>query len=410
MFSNIYRFALVLSLILIVVLLLSANNFSQPTSKIRPPKSEFELSHENEEIIIQTTEVSTENQLRDTLVAAKEAAISKRDKAREEKLKIEYVLYDGIIENIFFHPLIAYPERAFDNDVWSGQMDSWFITADEFEKILNSLYQNDYILINMDKAYTIKEVNGKKVFEKKSFLLPKGKKPIVITIDDLNYYDYTKNNGTVHKLILDDSNNIAEFTQFEEVDPIISYNKSIVTILENFIRRHHDFSYEGARGIIAFTGYNGILGYDTSKPSSDNYEDDIKAATGVVEKLRNMGWIFASHGYSHLDVKNTSYNSLALDSNNWDTHVRELIGPTNIYVYPYGSSLRSSDSRYKLLLDYGFDIFMGVGTQTPLNFWKNSIFTNRIPIDGYCVKGSYGDMSRFFDIKEVIDTNRPGVN
>ncbi|MCL5677303.1 MAG: hypothetical protein M1602_05490, partial [Firmicutes bacterium] len=42
----------------------------------------------------------------------------------EERL----VAYSGPIEHIFFHPLIAYPELAFDNDSLARGYDDWFIT------------------------------------------------------------------------------------------------------------------------------------------------------------------------------------------------------------------------------------------------------------------------------------------
>ncbi len=398
MFNNGSKIVLALSLALIVILLISANSPSQPVSKIQPSQGEDQAVQENEETNTASTDENTNNES------------DENSNLEEEKADIECVLYDGIIENIFFQPLITYPEKAFDNDGLTNKMDSWFITVDEFEKILNSLYKRNYVLINMNKAYNVKEENGRKIFENKPFLVPKGKKPLVITLDDLNYYDYMKDNGTVHRLILDDSGNIAEFTHFDGEKPIISNNRSIITILENFISSHEDFSFEGARGIIALTGYNGILGYDTSEPDSPNYDEDVENATEVVKKLKDMGWIFASHGYSHSDVVKISYDSLDLDCQRWDMYVREIIGPTNIYVYPYGRSLSSTSSKFNLLLDYGFDIFMGVGRQTPLQFKSNYIYTDRVPIDGYCVKGKYGNMSRFFDIKDIIDTRRPNNN
>ena len=400
MFNNLSRVVLGLSLILIVVLIISANNFYEPANKVYKPENEEDNSKAQ----------NNENELNDNLEEKDKSDTEEITKPQEKKPEIEYALYDGIIENIFFHPLIAYTDKAFDDDNRKNHMDTWFITVDEFEKILHSLYENDYILINMDKAYKIKEENGKKIFESRPFELPKGKKPLVISIDDLNYYDYMKKNGTIHKLILDENNNIAEFTQFEGQEPTISYNKSIINILESFIETHEDFSFKGARGIIALTGYNGIFGYDTSKQSSPTYKEDLEKATKIAERLKNMGWLFASHGYSHLDAREASYDSLAWDCHRWDTHVRQLTGPTNIYVYPFGASLRSSDPKYGVLIDYGFDVFMGVGRQTPIYFRSNSIYTNRLPIDGHCLKGTYGDVSRFFNIEEIIDNSRPNSN
>lgn len=40
----------------------------------------------------------------------------------------------------------------------------------------------------------------------------------------------------------------------------------LVPILEKFCEQHPDFSYKGARAVLAFTGYEGILGYRTSLP------------------------------------------------------------------------------------------------------------------------------------------------
>ena len=44
----------------------------------------------------------------------------------------------------------------------------------------------------------------------------------------------------------------------------------LVPILEEYIQEHPDFSYKGARAVIAFTGYQGILGYRTAPSYSDS--------------------------------------------------------------------------------------------------------------------------------------------
>ena len=37
----------------------------------------------------------------------------------------------------------------------------------------------------------------------------------------------------------------------------------MVPLIDRFVEEHPDFSYRGAKGIVALTGYNGILGYRT---------------------------------------------------------------------------------------------------------------------------------------------------
>lgn len=59
---------------------------------------------------------------------------------------------DQAVEHLFFHPVIAYPEYAFSDAVpYDRQvgLDEWMVTADEYKKILQSVYDKGYILVNM---------------------------------------------------------------------------------------------------------------------------------------------------------------------------------------------------------------------------------------------------------------------
>ena len=47
-------------------------------------------------------------------------------------------------------------------------------------------------------------------------------------------------------------------------------NFDFVTILEKFIADHPDFSYQGARAILAVTGYDGLFGYRTNPEVREN--------------------------------------------------------------------------------------------------------------------------------------------
>ena len=56
---------------------------------------------------------------------------------------------DQIVEHLFFHPVIAYPQWAF-HDCGASQserygLDDWMVTADEYAKILQSVYEKGYI-------------------------------------------------------------------------------------------------------------------------------------------------------------------------------------------------------------------------------------------------------------------------
>lgn len=120
-----------------------------------------------------------------------------------ESRAAELVAYNGIVEHIFFHPLITYPKLAFDSDSLSKGYNDWFTTVPEFKRILESLYKKGFILVHLEDVFEEKTVDGRKIIGKRTLMLPKGKKPLVISIDDLNYYSYMIDNGNVFKLVLD---------------------------------------------------------------------------------------------------------------------------------------------------------------------------------------------------------------
>ena len=51
---------------------------------------------------------------------------------------VAYAAYDGLVEHLFFHPIIAYPELAFDGDAQEKGLDDFMVTEDEITTILDS--------------------------------------------------------------------------------------------------------------------------------------------------------------------------------------------------------------------------------------------------------------------------------
>ena len=110
--------------------------------------------------------------------------------------------YTGPIEHVFVHPLVVYPELAFDGDAQSKGMDDYMTTVDEFRTMLEELYANDYVLMNVDKMYGEKtDENGNTTYGRLKFQLPEGKKPVIISTDDMNYYQYMRENGCNWKMV-----------------------------------------------------------------------------------------------------------------------------------------------------------------------------------------------------------------
>ncbi len=320
--------------------------------------------------------------------------------------KEELVEYKGAVKHIFFHPLIIYPEKAFDGDYLSQGYNDWFVTVKEFKKIIESLYQKGYMLVDINYTFDAAEINGRKMLRQKNLMLPKGKKPLIISIDDLNYYEYMIDNGNAHKLIIDDDGIVKTYSKDKNGQSVISNDNDIVPILDDFVNEHPDFSLEGAKGIIALTGYEGILGYRTNNFESLTYENEKKEAINLVNRLKNTGWTFACHGYGHLDADKIDISRLKRDTNRWKSEVETLIGPTSVYIYPFGSTVNYADPKFKFLMDSGFDVFCGVGPETITEYKKDCIITERRPIDGISLHYAKR-LADLFDCNEVIDSVRP---
>ncbi len=97
---------------------------------------------------------------------------------------------DQIVEHLFFHPVIAYPQWAF-HDCGASQserygLDDWMVTADEYAKILQAVYERGYILVAIEDVWSeVADESGTHMV-RNTLRLPEGKKPLIISFDDVN--------------------------------------------------------------------------------------------------------------------------------------------------------------------------------------------------------------------------------
>jgi Predicted xylanase/chitin deacetylase len=318
------------------------------------------------------------------------------------------VAYNGPIRHIFFHPLIVFSERAFDGDFMEKGYNDWFVTEKEFKLMIDSIYKNNYILIDINSMYELKTENGKTTITRKQLMLPEGKKPLVISIDDLNYYKYMLDNGNASKLVLDSEGNVRTLSvQIDGTQTIGS--DDIVPILDDFVKLHPDFSFNGAKGTIALTGYEGVLGYRTNNIDSPDYNNEKAEALKVIARLKETGWNFACHGYGHRNAGKISKEKLIDDTNRWKTEVESLIGYTPVYIYPFGARVNEQENDPKLesLMSLGFHIFCAVGPDGVVSYHSSFVTLDRKSIDGLSlhIKSKY--LTDLFDIESVIDSARP---
>jgi len=325
------------------------------------------------------------------------------------------VPYDGVTEHIFFHPLMAYPELSFAGFLSEG-FDDWFVTVEEYRRILSALYENDYILVDINSVWSpVEQEAGQVRMVRNTLMLPEGKKPLVISFDDVNYYDYMRDAGVVYKLILGEDGEIWSWGLDPEGNEVVSQDLDIITVLTKFCREHPDFSYQNAKACIGLTGYQGILGYRT-QTDRDNpgYEsrrqEEIAAVAPVVARLREDGYTFASHTWGHIRLENCSLPRVRQDTQRWLDEVGSLVGDTQVLLYPFGSRCDGNDVTqtgpcFQYLESAGFRIFASVGIES---FYKikgdaAAVICDRLHPDGTTLRWSRDRYLHLYDAWQVID-------
>lgn len=323
---------------------------------------------------------------------------------KKEDKKVELVPYTGKVEHIFVHTLIAYPELAFDGEGTANDFDDWFVTVGEFKKIIDSLYKKNFILVDINSLYEEVTVNNEKRMQRKPIMVPKDKKPIILSVDDINYNRYMLHNGPNHKLVLDKDGNVAAYSINPKGEEVIVRDNEVIPIIDKFIEEHPDFSLNGAKGVLALTGYEGILGYRTDR-NSKSKESEKKEALKIVARLKETGWTFASHSYGHPNMRERTYAKAVDDTDKWQKEVETLIGPTQVYIYPFGAGLKETDGKFKYLQSKGFKIFCHVGASSyeRISTSTNAVITDRRHVDGISLRKSRESFLDLYDAHEILD-------
>lgn len=345
-----------------------------------------------------------------------EAATAAKAKIAAARSKTVVWTDNSKIPHLFVHSLIVDPKRAFDGDDREQGYADYMVTLTEFKKMITELHKRGFVLVNPDDIAGL-DASGKMKY--RDIHLPKGKTPLVLSEDDVSYYEYMDGDGFATKLMIDADGKVKnEYRDAEGKKHIGAYD--MPPVIDEFVAQHPDFSYRGAKGILALTGYNGVLGYRTSKSEyadSKTLDKDIAAATEVATALKKDGWVFASHAWGHINMTTSSVKRIKNDMELWDAEVRPILGDTEHFIYPFGADIsgvpKYSGEKYTMLKNDGFSFFYGVDGTTP--YWMQQgagyLRQARINIDGLQFeKEKRGDrpvLKYFFDVKKVADPQRP---
>ena len=340
---------------------------------------------------------------------------------------VTYVAWDGIVEHLFFHPVVAYPELAFDGDAQANGIDDYMVTVDEYDKILQSVYDKGYVLVDIGDVWSeTTGEDGQPKMVKNTLYLPEGKKPLILSFDDTNYYEYMLSNGFTYKLVLDENGKIASWGKDPQGNEVVSRDLDAIPILDKFVEEHPDFSPFGAKGCLSLTGYEGILGYRTqtdtkswTQAQEENRQKEREAVKPIIAELKRTGWTFGSHTWGHIRLGGSkSMEVIQADTQRWFDEVGSLVGPTNVLFYPHGERPDGDDWHqtgpiFRYLQSQGFRIFCSVGINSFSYIKKDisAVICDRLHPDGTTLRGTdkvLGWYSQFYDARDIIDlTVRP---
>lgn len=331
------------------------------------------------------------------------------------------------IPNLSFHVLVADPARAFVDDDLGSSYRNNFVTAGEFSAILQQLYDNGYILVSLSDFVTVaKDANGNLIYQPKTMYLPLGKKPLMLTETNANYYTYMVDGdedgiadkdgaGFACRLIQDANGNLVN-EMITSTGETVTGAYDMVPILDAFIASHPDFSFNGAKAIIAFTGYDGILGYRTNLDAAealgqDAYNKQVSEATAIARALRDDGYTLACYSYDNINFGEVASSEIDADLAKWAEEVTPIIGTTDVMVFARGGDISEgtgtySGDLYLAVRDAGFHFFLGAATKPWAGVQSDYVRQHRIMITGSNIM-LYPDLySNYFDATAIHDPVR----
>ena len=396
------------------------------------------LNEEAENLLIQAAVLAKDYDYESALAIlntfsgnAEEFSVLQAAKQEYQAAKDSLVLWDdpSKVVNLSFQLLIADPARAFTDRTYSSSFKKNFVTTGEFSSILESLYANNYILVSLDDVYTTEITeSGSTIYVAKPLYLPAGKKPLLLTQTNVNYSLYLVDSnddlkadkggsGFAHRLVLNPDGSVsAEMVDSNGNTVVGDYD--LVPILDKFIEQNPEFSYRGAKAILALTGYNGLFGYRThadakQKLGETAYAEEVLGATAIANALRNNGYQLACYTYANVGYGSRSVAQIKSDLSGWTKEVTPILGDIDVLVFAQNSDISAqgaySGDKYNLLMDTGFRYFLGfcdTGKSWSL-VSDNYVRQGRLLVGGANIAQHTDWFSGMFDAN-VLDSARNG--
>src|SRR3954449_8350281 len=131
------------------------------------------------------------------------------------------VRWRGPVEQLFVHPLVLRPQRAFTDDALGRGFANYFVTAREFRAMLDQLWRHGWTLVD-PRRVAAGDVR-----------VPRGRKPLVLQEDDVNYYGYFAGRGLASRLVLDEEG-LVKAEQDVNGEPVVT-DQDVVPLVDEMV-------------------------------------------------------------------------------------------------------------------------------------------------------------------------------
>lgn len=347
------------------------------------------------------------------------------------RLQEQLVAWDdpSQIPNYSLQILITDPERAFHDDRYAKNFNKSFLTVEEFSRILDTLYANDYVLVSLEDIFTTKTTgDGAPVYVANTIYLPEGKKPFVLTQTNVNYQTYLVDSnddklpdaggkGFANKLVLDSDGQLTnEYIDAQGATQTGSYD--MIPILNAFVEKHPDFSYKGAKAVIALTGVDGLFGYRSSKAyeSTHNTASEADTARKIAQKLTEQGYEIACYTYDNKSYGDLPTMQMEADLRSWVTEVESILPDVKIFAFAQNKDIAAegtqyTDAKYNMLANAGFKIFLGycATEKTWTVITDQYVRQGRILLTPQAIAHHPERFNNLLDATQILDSSRPEI-
>lgn len=319
------------------------------------------------------------------------------------KLADSLMYHAGTIPHFSVGNLAVDKKRAYNNPEMGYELNMWTLTAEEFKEILKQLYENNYVLMNIQDIVSEHEdpKNPKSVLLNwEGVLVPEGKKPIVLSFTgagyEKDYYEY----GFSHRMVIDSDGKVKN-EYIDENGRTLTGAYDVVPILDEFVEENPGFSLGGAKGILAITGYKGAFGY--------NDQTDGAMIQRIADTLKAEGWTIACQGYRGVSMESDlDADEFVEDLQNWKHRIGKYVGDTGMLLYPHGEEVPLYAFKHMWALEHGFHYFFSQwATADTLTVYDDCLMQSRRLLNGYDLYNYGDDMSQYFKYKKVLDKERP---